>query len=205
MKRIILLLILVLGSDVLFSQITKELTCNIPEGKQVGDTLTGKHAKYKLYADNSGVFSVLQNLENCDTVNLRLIDPKGTIRPSTVLACFDELFTKIVGEFLTLSEKAIYKKAGGDIIVACRLKEGKIEELSFWWFKMLPFPEDDPEMQGEMGRAIVEKYKMLRRISVDRFLEIEKALKERVDFSGLEWIEKEGIYLKMSVDSCYMD
>ena len=205
MKRIILLLILVLGYYVSFSQKVKELTCDMLEGKQVGDTLTGKHVKYKLYVDNSGVFSVLQNLENHDTTNLRLIDPEGTIRPSTALAHFDELFTKIVGEFLTPLEREIYKKAGGDIIIACRLKEGKIEELAFWWFRTLPLPEDDPDMQDEMGRAIIEKYKMLGQISVDRFYEIERALVERVDFSGQKWLEKEGNYLKMSIDSCYMD
>ena len=79
MKRIILLLILVLNYNVSFPQRVKELARDILEGKQAGDTLTGKHVKYKLYVDNSGVYSVLQNLENRDTANLRLISPKRSV------------------------------------------------------------------------------------------------------------------------------
>ncbi len=202
MKWMILLLVWTLSCNVLFSQVTKELARDILEGKQAGDTLTGKHVKYKLYVDNSGVYSVLQNLENRDTANLRLISPKRSV----ILAipqCFKKQFVEIVSEFLTPSEWAVYEKAGGNIMIACRLKEGKIEELAFWYIRELPLPEDDSEMQDESGRVIVDKYKLLRQISVDRFFEMEKKLIERVDFSGQKWIE-DGIYLKIIIDPCYM-
>lgn len=202
MKWMILLLVWALSCNVLFSQVTKKLARDILEGKQAGDTLTGKHVKYKLYMDNSGVYSVLQNLENRDTANLRLISPKRSV----ILAIpqyFKKQFVEIVSEFLTPSEWAVYEKAGGNIMIVCRLKEGKIEELAFWYIRALSLPEDDSEMQDESGRAIVDKYKLLRQISVDRYHDIEQALIERIDFNGEQWIEG-GKYFQVVIKSYYM-
>lgn len=72
MKNIFLLLIWVLSCNIAFSQTAKEMAQDILEGKQVGDTLIGKHVKYKLDIDNAEAFLVLQNLTNQDTVNLKL-------------------------------------------------------------------------------------------------------------------------------------
>ena len=40
----------------LFSQTNVKPGSDILEGKQVGDTLVGKHVKYKLYRDKDDVF-----------------------------------------------------------------------------------------------------------------------------------------------------
>ena len=56
MKQIILLLALVSSTCMLFSQTNVKPGSDILEGKQVGDTLVGKHVKYKLYRDKDDVF-----------------------------------------------------------------------------------------------------------------------------------------------------
>lgn len=199
MKNIFLLLIWVLSCNIAFSQTAKEMAQDILEGKQVGDTLIGKHVKYKLDIDNAEAFLVLQNLTNQDTVNLKLISPEGAIELA-VPESFKEQIAKIVGEFLTREEIVVYKKTVAmDIQVKCRLKQGKIAELAFGFSRLL-LPEDDPELQDEFGRSLVDKYRMERHISADRFYEIEKALIKRLDFSDQEWIE-DGIYLNLIIDS----
>ena len=52
MKQFILFLVMVLNTGMLYSQTGKESKSDILEGKQVGDTLTGKGVKYKLYRDS---------------------------------------------------------------------------------------------------------------------------------------------------------
>ena len=56
MKQIILLLALVSSSCMLFSPTNVKPGSDILEGKQVGDTLVGKHVKYKFYRDKDDVF-----------------------------------------------------------------------------------------------------------------------------------------------------
>ena len=56
MKQIILLLALVSSSCMLFSQTNVKPGSDILEGKRVGDTLVGKHVKYKFYRDKDDVF-----------------------------------------------------------------------------------------------------------------------------------------------------
>ena len=56
MKQIILLLALVSSSCMLFSPTNVKPGSDILEAKQVGDTLVGKHVKYKFYRDKDDVF-----------------------------------------------------------------------------------------------------------------------------------------------------
>ena len=56
MKQIILLLALVSSSCMLFSPTNVKPGSDILEGKQVGDTLVGKHVKYKFYRDRTMCF-----------------------------------------------------------------------------------------------------------------------------------------------------
>ena len=79
MKQFILFLVMVLNTGMLYSQTGKESKSDILEGKQVGDTLTGKGVKYKLYRDSDNDLFVLQNLANQDSTGLREVYPDDKI------------------------------------------------------------------------------------------------------------------------------
>ena len=79
MKQFILFLVMVLNTGMLYSQTRKESKSDILEGKQVGDTLTGKGVKYKLYRDSENDLFVLQNLANQDSTGLREVYPDDKI------------------------------------------------------------------------------------------------------------------------------
>lgn len=196
-KQTILLLILALAGNTLFSQIKKEALVDILKDKHVGDTLVGKRAKYKLTKDDFDLFLILQNLENRDSVNLRKVRPEGTLDARKIpQISIDRQFAKIVSEFLTPEEKAIYKNFPAEgFLIFCRMEQGKIKELAFRFTDGLVPERDDPEFQNEQGRSWIAKCNMVRSIPVDRFYKIEKALIERIDYRGEEWLEGDAYLL----------
>lgn len=206
-------------------EVILHIDTDIPGGKQIGDTLVGEQVKYKFsYYNNGGyVYLSMQNIENRDAANLTGNYPKRMIQDWYVPESVKRQFAEIVGEFLTPEERAVYRgvvfcdkiQEVNDLIVYCRLKQGKIAELSFVFGSMRA--KDVAEMSRidslvrvakaeksqvnvSFGEAYAEKTEMLRKIPADRYYAMERALIERMDFSGEEWM-KGGKYFRVVISS----
>ena len=112
MKQFILFLVMVLNTGMLYSQTGKESKSDILEGKQVGDTLTGKGVKYKLYRDSDNDLFVLQNLANQDSTGLREVYPDDKIDEYYIPLEVRVKLATIVGSCLPPEQRAIYKRDG---------------------------------------------------------------------------------------------
>ena len=199
-KQTILLLFLVL-SCYSFSAMARDTTKNdILMGKHAGDTLVGKHAKYKLYLiDSEFTYEyALQNIQNKDSLKLLESCPEGYITPWGVSNEANMQFSRIVGSCLTPEERAIYKKEDSqNLIVMCRLEKDKIIEVAFHFKGLEEYEDGDPMFEDEH-----EKTKMLWSLSADRFHEIEKAIIDKLDLRGL--LLDEGSYVGFAVLGGYL-
>ncbi len=187
---------------------------NIPGGKQIGDTLAGEHGKYKFYYHNSGgyLYLSMQNIGNRDTANLKGNYPKRMIHDSYVPEPVKRQFAEIVREFLTQEERAVYKQMewcgrsdnAVSLVVHCRVKRGKIRELAFAFNSLkLEDVAESARIDPLWGIAYFQKDNMLKNIPVDRYYAIERALIDRLDFTGEEWM-KGGQYFRVLIKSFWM-
>lgn len=229
MKQMILLIVLTLTCGVLCSRAGDDKWCNdtlvskneiyhvdtnIPGCKQVGDTLEGEHGKYKFYYNNSGgyLYLVMQNLANRDTANLKEGNPKGMIHDWDIPQGVTRQFSEIVREFLTREEREMYKQViwcgrndpSATLIIHCSLEHGKIKELAFHFSsRRLEDIAYQASIYPLFAWAYFKKDNMLKQIPVDRYHDIERALIERIDFSGEQWI-KGGKYFRILIEAYYM-
>ena len=193
MKQFILFLVMVLNTGMLYSQTGKESKSDILEGKQVGDTLTGKGVKYKLYRDSDNDLFVLQNLANQDSTGLREVYPDDKIDEYYIPQEVRVKLATIVGACLPPEQRAIYKRGWAGVFIHFRLKQGKIKELAFRFDKP-EWGDVDPRFKDN------EEYlKMFWTMSVDQFYKIERALIEEIDWSEKKWA-REGTYLKVLIN-----
>ena len=198
MKQFILFLVMVLNTGMLYSQTGKESKSDILEGKQVGDTLTGKGVKYKLYRDSENYRFVLQNLANQDSTGLREVYPDGNNEEYYIPQEVSVKLAAIVGACLTPEQRAIYKRGWTGMFIHFRLEQGKIKELAFRFCKA---------EEGDVHPLIKEREEHLRMLwamSVDQFYKIERALIEEIDWSEEEWA-KGRTYLKEVIITGYID
>lgn len=198
MKQFILFLVMVLNVGMLYSQTRKESKSDILEGKQVGDTLTGKGVKYKLYRDSENDLFVLQNLANQDSTGLREAYPDDKIDEYYIPLEVRVKLAAIVGSCLTPEQRAIYNQSWVGVFIHFRLEQGKIKELAFLF---------DKAEEGDVHPLIKERQEYLRMLwamPVDRFYKIERALIEEIDWSGEEWA-KGGTYLNVLITPGYID
>ena len=199
MKQFILFLVMVLNTGMLYSQTGKESKSDILEGKQVGDTLTGKGVKYKLYRDSENDLFVLQNLANQDSTGLREVYPDDKIDEYYIPREVSVKLATIVGSCLTPEQRAIYKRAyAEEMLIYFRLEQGKIKELAFLFDKP-EWRDVDPRFKDSE-----DNLRMLWTMSVDQFYKIERALIEEIDWSGEKWA-REGTYLNVLIKAGYID
>ena len=199
MKQFILFLVMVLNTGMLYSQTGKESKSDILEGKQVGDTLTGKGVKYKLYRDSDNDLFVLQNLANQDSTGLREVYPDDEIDGYYIPLEVSVKLATIVGSCLTPEQRAIYKRAyAEEMLIYFRLEQGKIKELAFRFDKP-EWRDVDPRFKNSE-----DNLRMLWTMSVDQFYKIERALIEEIDWSEEKWA-REGTYLNVLIKAGYID
>ena len=199
MKQFILFLVMVLNTGMLYSQTRKESKSDILEGKQVGDTLTGKGVKYKLYRDSENDLFVLQNLANQDSTGLREVYPDDKIDEYYIPQEVRVKLATIVGSCLTPEQRAIYKRAyAEEMLIYFRLEQGKINPP--------PPPTQKPEWRDVDPRFkdSEDNLRMLWTMSVDQFYKIERALIEEIDWSEEKWA-REGTYLNVLIKAGYID
>ena len=199
MKQFILFLVMVLNTGMLYSQTGKESKSDILEGKQVGDTLTGKGVKYKLYRDSENDLFVLQNLANQDSTGLREVYPDDKIDEYYIPREVSVKLATIVGSCLTPEQRAIYKRAyAREMFIHFRLEQGKIKELAFLFDKP-EWRDVDPRFKDSE-----DNLRMLWTMSVDQFYKIERALIEEIDWRKEKWA-REGTYLNVLITAGYID